>query len=352
MCDSALALGLAAVPGPRPAAVAAIAAPERVYVSVADNKGKPVAGLTAADFKVAIDDREQEIQSVTPAEDPVSIVIITDRLGLDPAYSHFVVHRALSGFVKTVHAALPASLFALTTFDGPVVRVAGFSSPTGGFNRTLERLSTNATDAAMLDALVDACRVLEGATTERRAIFAVFSGYRRDTSPEWNDIAAMALWQSKASLWAIEVQSTSAARRRQRQPGAGRAPGQPDERRDVRDGRVGRRPRDDVAAHERPDREAVRDYVWTRGKRHDGQPPEGDRRPQRPARPRAGVEPAVKFAVRSLRSGCRHSARSVSAGSSRSTRNAGIRLATSATTSRSTATLPNVIGSARLTCPR
>jgi hypothetical protein len=205
-----LALGLAAVPGPRPAAVAALAT-ERVHISVADNKGKPVAGLTAADFTVAIDDREQEIQSVAPAQDPVSIVIITDRLGLDPAYGHFVVHRALSGFVKTVHSALPASLFALTTFDGPVVRIAGFSSPTGGFNRTLERLSTNATDAAMLDALVDACRVLEGATTERRAIFAVFSGYRRDTSAEWNDTAAMALWNSKASLWAIEVQSTSAA---------------------------------------------------------------------------------------------------------------------------------------------
>ena len=206
-----LALGLAAVPGPRPAGSAAVAAPDRVYVSVADNKGKPVAGLTAADFKVAIDDREQEIQSVAPAEDPVSIVLITDRLGLEPAYNHTVVHRALSGFVKTVHASLPDSLFALTTFDGAVVRVAGFSSPTGGLNRTLERLSTNATDAAMLDALVDACRVLQGATTERRAIFAVFSGYRRDTSAEWNDTAAMALWQSKASLWAIEVQSTSAA---------------------------------------------------------------------------------------------------------------------------------------------
>ena len=207
----ALALGIAAVPSPRPAVVAAHAAADRVYVSVADNKGKPVAGLTTADFTVAIDDRVQEIQSVAPAADPISIVIITDRLGLDPAYGHFVVHRALSGFVKTVHSALPSSLFALTTFDGPVLRVAGFSSPTGGFNRTLERLSTNATDAAMLDALVDACRVLQGATTERRAIFAVFSGYRRDTSAEWNDTAAMALWQSKASLWAIEVQSTSAA---------------------------------------------------------------------------------------------------------------------------------------------
>jgi hypothetical protein len=195
----------------RPAADLAATAADRVYVAVADSRGRPVAGLTAADFTVEIDGQPQEIQSAVPATDPVSIVIITDRLGLEPAYNIVTVSRALTGFVKGVHSALPDSLFALTTFDGPVVRMAGFSSPTGGLNRTLERLSTNAPQAAMLDALVDACRVLQGATTERRAIFAVYAGYRPDTSAEWNDTAALTLWQSKASLWAIEVQSTSAA---------------------------------------------------------------------------------------------------------------------------------------------
>jgi hypothetical protein len=187
---------------------AGVAAPDRVYVAVADNKGKAVAGLTAADFKVAIDDRDQEILSAAPATDPVSVVIITDRLGLEPAYNMFAVHSALSKFVKGVHSVLPDSQFALTTFDGPVIRIAGFSSPTGGFDRTIGRLSTNATEAAMLDALADACRLVNAAPTARRAIFAVYAAYRRDTSAEWNDTAAMALWESKASLWAIEVQSS------------------------------------------------------------------------------------------------------------------------------------------------
>jgi hypothetical protein len=138
-------------------------------------------------------------------------VIITDRLGLDPAYSMFVVHNALSKFVKGVHSALPDSQFALTTFDGPVARIAGFSSPTGAFDRTIARLSTNASDGQMLDALVDACRVLKGAPTERRAIFAVFAAYRPDTSVEWSETSGLALWESKASLWAIEVQSGSIA---------------------------------------------------------------------------------------------------------------------------------------------
>lgn len=185
-------------------------AQERVYVAVIDGKHKPVTGLTAADFHVAVDGKAQEIASVAPATDPVSVVIITDRLGLEPAYNTFTVHRALSAFVKGVHAKLPDSLFALTTFDGPVVRIMGLSSPTGGLDRALGRLATNATDGAMLDAVKDATAVLETATTERRAIFAVFAGYRPDMSREWNDTAALALWQSKASLWAIEVRSSGA----------------------------------------------------------------------------------------------------------------------------------------------
>jgi hypothetical protein len=120
-----LVLAVLAICGP--VDVNALVAPARVYVSVADNKGKPVSGLTAADFKIAIDDREQEVLSVAPATEPLDVVIITDRLGLDPAYSSFTVQHALSGFVKGIRT-VPDSRIALTTFDGPVVRITGFNA--------------------------------------------------------------------------------------------------------------------------------------------------------------------------------------------------------------------------------
>jgi hypothetical protein len=192
-----------------PAAGAPPALQDRVYVAVADSKGKPLTGLTAADFTVAINDTTQESISVAAATDPLSVVIITDRLGLEPAYNNFVVHHALAGFVKAIRSELPGSQFALTTFDGPLVRVSGFSSHAAAFDKSLERLATNASQSVLLDALIDACDVLNEATGERRAIFAVYAGYRQDASRKWNDTGALALWGSKASLWAIEVRSTS-----------------------------------------------------------------------------------------------------------------------------------------------
>jgi len=206
----ALTIVLAALAIDGRGAVSALPAQNRVYVAVADNKGKPVAGLTAADFKVAIDDREQEILSVVTAAEPISVVIITDRLGLDPAYSSFTVQHALSGFVKGIRT-VPDSRIALTTFDGPVVRITGFNSPATELNKAIGRLSTNASEGGLLDAVVDACELLRETRTDRRVIFAMFAAYRADTSHQWNDRTAMTLWESNASLWAVEVQSIGGA---------------------------------------------------------------------------------------------------------------------------------------------
>jgi hypothetical protein len=190
----------------RPVLVNANTAGSRVYVSVADNKHKPVVGLTAADFKVALDDKEQEILSVAPAMQPVDVVIITDRLGLDPAYSPFTVQSILAGFLKGIRT-IPDSRIALTTFDGPVVRITGFNAPPADLNKAIGRLSTTDGEGAMLDAVIDAAEMLMDSKAERRVIFAMFAAYRRDSSAQWNDHAAMTLWRSGASLWSVEVQT-------------------------------------------------------------------------------------------------------------------------------------------------
>jgi hypothetical protein len=182
--------------------------PQKIYVAVADSKGRPVKDLSAADFRVAIDDAVQEIISVAPATEPLSIVLLTDRLGLAAAYTPFDLARSLRTFVKTVTSAVAGSHFALTTFDGPVVRVTSFGYPPAELDKTLGRLSTVSPDSALRDAVLDVCRMMRAAPTARRAIFTVFAGYKPDTSTVRTDNAGEALRLCGASWWVIEARTT------------------------------------------------------------------------------------------------------------------------------------------------
>jgi len=117
-------------------------------------------------------------------------IILTDRLGLDNAYPPAVIGNALKSFVKTLNTAVPGSQFALTTFDGPVVRVANFGLPLTELDKLLGRLATVAQDAAIRDAMMDVCAHAQKAPTPRRAIFTVFAGYRPDAEESLASLAA------------------------------------------------------------------------------------------------------------------------------------------------------------------
>jgi hypothetical protein len=181
---------------------------QKIYVAVADNKGRPVRGLTAADFRVAIDDTAQEIISVAPATEPLSIVLLTDRLGVEATYTPFDLARSLRTFVKTISSTVAGSHFALTTFDGPVVRVTSFGFPPAELDKILGRLSTMTRDSALRDAVMDVCQTMRAAPTARRAIFTVFAGYKPDMSTVRTDNVGEALRLCNASWWVIEARVT------------------------------------------------------------------------------------------------------------------------------------------------
>ena len=183
---------------------------KKVYVAVADNRGRPIKGLTAADFRIVIDNSPQEILSVVPATEPVSVVLLTDRLGLEAAYTPPDIARALRTFVKTLNSSVPGSRFALTTFDGPVVRVASFGLPPAELDKILGRLSSVAPDSALRDAVMDVSDMMRTSPTERRVIFSVFGGYRPDSSSTRTDNVAEALRLSGASMWTVEARTTGA----------------------------------------------------------------------------------------------------------------------------------------------
>ena len=201
-------MALACTIAPEP--VRATRAQEHVFVTVVDDKGRPVEGLNVSDFVVQIDGVAQEIVRAEPATTPLSIVILTDRLGLNSNYTPVDLRQALGDFVKRVRGGSPESKFALTTFDGPVVQMTRFTSAPAELDRALGRLSSIVATAAIIDGVSDAAKQLAAAPTERRAVLVVASSYRQDQSSLRTDLAGEALRISKSSLWAVEVRADRA----------------------------------------------------------------------------------------------------------------------------------------------
>ena len=182
-------------------------AQEHVFATVVDEKGRPVSGLDVSDFVVQVDGVAQEIIRVEPATTPVSIVLLTDRLGLNPNYTPFDLRQALGDFVKIVRTGSPDSKFALTTFDGPVVQLTKFTSAPAELDRALGRLSSMVPTAAVVDGMSEATKQLAAAPTERRVVLVVLSSYRQDQSSLRTDLAGDQLRMSKGSLWAVEARA-------------------------------------------------------------------------------------------------------------------------------------------------
>ncbi|HUL75180.1 MAG TPA: hypothetical protein VLT86_18855 [Vicinamibacterales bacterium] len=205
-CCFALIAGASVLAHPR-AETPARVDQQHVFVAVTDAKGKPVKGLTKADFAVQIDTTPQEVLNVAPATEPASILILTDRLGIVPTYPAYEIHAAIGNFVKAVRGGIPDSKLGLITFDGTVITLNTFLSGPAELDRNLGKLTSTAQDAVLIDAIYEACKVMRTAPTERRVIFVIAAGYRQDTSNVRIDLMSEVLRLSKAALWAIEVHS-------------------------------------------------------------------------------------------------------------------------------------------------
>jgi VWFA-related protein len=143
-----------------------------VYVSVVDGRGKPVTGLTAADFTVKEDGAVREVLSAGPATEPLTISLLVDDSAAAADAVTFM-RDALTGFVKRL--AGKAEIAVATIGERPTSQL-DFTTSTDALTRTVGRIfQRSGSGAYLLDAIIEAARGLEKRAPARPVIVAISS---------------------------------------------------------------------------------------------------------------------------------------------------------------------------------
>jgi len=172
-----------------------------IYVSVLDNKGAPVTGLTPADFVIKEDGAVREVLDVKPADAPLQIaVLIDDSTAASDATSY--LRDGLAAFLERMRG--KAEIGLITVGDRPTV-LAPYTTDTEVLNQRVRRLFPRTNSGAyLLDAITDASKALAKREASRPVILAVtFEGVEH--SNQHHEVVLRELMKSGAALHVIAI---------------------------------------------------------------------------------------------------------------------------------------------------
>jgi hypothetical protein len=177
-----------------------------IFVSVLDAEGRPVTGMTVADFAIREDNADRTIVDVKPASQPIYIAMLVDT---STAATGFIqdIREGFSVFVKGVLGKSPQSQLSLWEFGQAAVRVENFTTDlaklTDKINRLFPRLNAS---SVLSEALNDASNDLAKKPGPRRAIVMLNIEPSTEESQEQPQKINESLIRSHAQLWAVSVQ--------------------------------------------------------------------------------------------------------------------------------------------------
>jgi Ca-activated chloride channel family protein len=198
----ALPFLLAALPSPAGRSARTVAQTpnprqRQAIVSVVAPDGKPVTGLTAADFTVREDGVAREVLRVAPAADPVDVALLVDNTQAVTDVEHDI-RDGVKAFVQDLSARDPIAV--ITFADRPTV-LSNYSLDRAAALKAVERIfPQEGSGSDLLDAIVEASRGL--ARRSGQGIIVVVTGEGREFS-NLNDTSVLdAVKASGATLHA------------------------------------------------------------------------------------------------------------------------------------------------------
>lgn len=177
---------------------------------VADASG-PLRDLTAKDFIVTEDGQKREVVGASLAEDPLSIALLVDSaqppIGTTPPVQD--LRSALAAFVKAVQAQNPGVKIAMSEFAGAAVARVPFGAKPGDLESAIARLYPNQQgQAVLIEALVDAGKLLGSQPPPRRAIVAVDFNSAEGSAERTMKNALEEVHKAGATLWSVSVRGS------------------------------------------------------------------------------------------------------------------------------------------------
>ena len=169
----ALALGLAMAADPlvpQQSATTSVRGARDIYVSALDGSGKPVSGLTAADFAVREDNVAREVLAAKPATEPLTISVLVDDSQAATEAIQFI-RDGLNGFVDRLSGKAD---IAIATYGERPTSLVDFTSSTDALKRAITRIfQRSGSGAYLLDGLVEVSKGLQKREAPRKHIVVV-----------------------------------------------------------------------------------------------------------------------------------------------------------------------------------
>jgi hypothetical protein len=193
---------------------------QRVYVSVVDKKGAPVAALNVTDVTIKEDGASREVLKVEPATDPMQIAILVDTSAVTGA-AISDLRVSIKAFGAAIWAKSPETEIALYTFGERPTLETDYSSSAANLERRVDRLfAATGSGAYFIDAVMDAAAGLKKRSAARPVIVAYVDENGPEFSNRRHELAFESVAAARASLWVVARQgfatSTASPENRER----------------------------------------------------------------------------------------------------------------------------------------